>query len=172
MDFSKLAKSRFSVRKYSDKKIDKETLDAILETARFAPSACNKQPWSIYVATSDEVLGKLKQAYSRDWMNNVSTILVLTAHHDNAWHRDHYDAKDHSDVDLAILADHIILAATEKGLGSCWVCAFDPAKCREALQLTDANEEPVVMIPLGYKDESLVAPEKSRKAFTDVVIYK
>lgn len=172
MKFNELVASRFSVRKYADDKVSKADLDYILECARLAPSACNRQPWSIYVVTSDDVLSQLKFAYDRDWMKNISTILVLTAHHDQSWHRDRFDNKDHADVDLAILADHIILAANELGLGSCWVCAFDPDKCRKALSLTDSNEEPVVMIPLGVKDTLLEEPEKKRKKIDEIVIYK
>lgn len=172
MELLDLIRQRYSVRKYSDKKIEKEKIEYILNCARLAPSACNRQPWSIYVVSSDAVLPSLKEAYSRDWMNNVQTIIVLTAHHNNSWHRERYDNKDHSDVDLAILADHIILAATECGLGSCWVCAFDPKKCREALNLTDEDEEPVVMIPLGYPDSSSEVPEKNRKELKDIVVFK
>lgn len=172
MDLLDLVRQRYSVRKYTDKKVEKEKVDYILECARLAPSACNRQPWSVYVVTSDDVLAKLKQAYNRDWMGNVSTILVLSAHHDQSWHRERFDNKDHSDVDLAILADHIILAATQCGLGSCWVCAFDPAMCREALVMVDEQEEPVVMIPLGYIDSSVGVPEKKRKNLSDIVVFK
>lgn len=172
MGLLELVRQRYSVRNYSDRKVEKEKVDYILECARLAPSACNRQPWSVYVATSDAVLEKLKQAYSREWMEKVDTILVLTAHHDQSWHRERFDNKDHSDVDLAILADHIILAATECGLGSCWVCAFDPVKCREALGIVDEQEEPVVMIPLGYAGEGANAPEKNRKNLSDIVVFK
>lgn len=172
MDLLELVRQRFSVRKYSDKKVEKEKIDYILECAQLAPSACNRQPWTVYVATSDSVLADLKKAYSREWMENVSTILVLTAHHDSSWHRERFDNKDHADVDLAILADHIILAATQCGLGSCWVCAFDPELCRKALLLTDAQEEPVVMIPLGYTDAAIEIPEKKRKELKDIVVFK
>ena len=103
-------------------------------------------------------------------MDKVSTIIVVSAHHDQSWHRERFDNKDHSDVDLAILADHIILAATQCGLGSC--CAFDPDLCRKALNIEDAQEEPVVMIPIGYADSSVAVPEKKRKNISDIVVLK
>lgn len=172
MNFAELVEERFSVRKFSDTRVTDADLDYILKCARLAPSACNRQPWTIYVAQSEDALSKVKAAYSRDWIANVSTILVVSAHHDASWHRDKSDNKDHADVDMAILADHIILAAQERGVASCWVCAFNPQTLREALCITDANEEPVVMIPLGYAAPGLVAPEKIRKALNDIVVYK
>ncbi|MBO4331592.1 MAG: nitroreductase family protein [Paludibacteraceae bacterium] len=172
MDLHEIIAKRFSVRNYIDKKVEKEKIDYILDCARLAPSACNRQPWTIYVASSPDVLANLKLAYAREWMDKVSTIIVVSAHHDQSWHRERFDNKDHSDVDLAILADHIILAATQCGLGSCWVCAFDPDLCRKALNIDDAQEEPVVMIPIGYADSSVAVPEKKRKNISDIVVLK
>ena len=78
------------------------------------------------------------------------------------------DGKDHTDVDVAIAVEHICLAAAEAGLGTCWVCAFDVDAARRALPLK-ADEEPVIILPVGYPTEGAVMPEKNRKTLGEIV---
>ncbi len=169
MSILSLAQSRFSVRSYSNVMVPAEKLDYILECARLAPSACNRQPWKVYVVTNPDVLSVLQGAYNRDWFKTAPMALVITALHDQSWHRP-ADNKDHADVDISILAEHVALAAHEQGLGTCWICNFDPQICRKALNLTSENEEPVVVMPLGYAAPDVVAPAKSRKNTDEVIV--
>lgn len=160
--FLDLCTSRFSVRQYDTlRPVEQEKIDYILSCARLAPSAVNKQPWHIYLIGPDsEARPKVQACYNRDWFKTAPYYLMLTSRHDLSWKRP-CDGKDHADIDISILAEHICLAATEVGLGTCWVCNFDAPLCK-ATFFTDPNEEPAVLIPLGYAAPDLKVPEKNR----------
>jgi nitroreductase len=85
-----------------------------------------------------------------------------------AWVR-RCDNKNHADVDAAIIADHLIMAATDEGLGTCWICAFDTLAARKAFNIPD-NAEPVVLITLGYAADQ--PTEKKRKNLRDIVSFE
>lgn len=170
MNFKKLCNERFSVRSYLPKDIPADKLKEILECARLAPSAVNKQPWVIFVCQSDEVRQKLQAAYNRNWFQEAPVYLVLCRKEGSSWVRQ-YDEKDHGDMDVAILAEHICLAATEQGLGTCWVCNFDPDGVRAALQ-TDRTIIPEVIIPIGYTAEKAEDHPKTRKSLNEICIQK
>jgi nitroreductase len=167
MDFQQLANQRYSVRKYASKPVSPEHIEHILETARKAPSAVNFQPYKIYVVTSDEKLNAVKACYHRAWIQQAPVIMVLVGLHAMAWKRGG-DLKDHTDIDVAILSDHLMLQAAELGLGTCWVGNFDVEKLTETLQLKP-NEEPIAMIPLGFPESDDV-PVKKRKGLDDIVV--
>ena len=98
------------------------------------------------------MLGKIRSCYHRDWFDTAPCIIILCGDHNQAWKRQ--DGKDHCDIDIAIAADHMTLAATDAGIATCWVCNFDPVKTRQTLSLPE-NIEPVVMLPLGYPEDSV-----------------
>ena len=167
--FLELAKQRCSVRAYKSDRVEAEKLDYILEAARFAPSAVNKQPWKIYMITPEsglELREKVQRCYDREWFKTAPYYLILCIEHDQSWHRGN-DGKDHGDIDIAILAEHICLAAAEQGLGTCWVCNFDAKLCHKLFGF-GAEEEPAVLIPLGYPADDFVAKEKSRKTIEEI----
>lgn len=124
MNFLELVKARHSVRSYVERPIEQSKLDYILECVRLAPSAVNFQPWKFAVVTEKNLLDAVKSTYPREWIKTAPCIIVACGNHDAAWHRK-LDDKDHTDVDVAIAVEHLCLAATEQGLGSCWVCNFD-----------------------------------------------
>ncbi|MDA3928037.1 MAG: nitroreductase family protein [Prolixibacteraceae bacterium] len=167
MDFSKLVNERYSVRKYSTKAVEDEKLELILESARKAPSAVNFQPYKIYVVSSSNKLQAVKSCYHREWMDTVPVVIVVVGMHDMAWKRT-VDGKDHTDIDAAIVIDHMMLQAADLGIGTCWVCNFDIVKMRETLELK-ATEEPIAIIPMGYPDRNEV-PVKKRKGIDELVI--
>lgn len=168
MNFKELAESRFSVRNYTAEPVSAEALDYILECARLAPSAVNFQPWRFYVIASEDVRTRLHACYSREWFQTAPLYIVCTVRHDEAWVRKS-DAKDHGNIDIAIAAEHICLAAADQGLGSCWVCNFDAPRCAEILALP-ADEEAAVIIPIGHIAPGVEAPAKQRKAMADIVV--
>jgi nitroreductase len=168
MDFLSLAKNRYSSRKYLSKPIEEEKLLKVLEAARVAPSAVNKQPWSFYVIRKKSNLLKICEAYHREWLRDAPVIIVACANHDISWKR--VDTKDHADIDLAIAIDHITLQATELGLATCWICNFDATKCKEILHLQQ-HIEPIAIIPLAYPADS-TNPERHtslRKPLNEIV---
>ncbi|MDD2961423.1 MAG: nitroreductase family protein [Muribaculaceae bacterium] len=166
-DFLELVNSRYSCRNFSDKRLSKDTIGEILETARLAPSACNKQPWKFIVITTKENRDKIAQCYSRDWIKSASAYILALGHNEEAWHRAD-DNKDHTDVDLAIAIEHICLAATSLGVGSCWVCNFDVSKCKTLFGIGE-RFEPIAIIPLGYPSDETIISEKKRKAIDEIV---
>ena len=166
MNFLDLVKKRYSVRSYESRGIEAGKLDYIMECVRLAPSAVNYQPWHFSIVTDPEKLAALKTAYSREWIETAPCIIVACADHQESWHRK-MDGKDHADVDVAIAVEHLCLAATEQGLGTCWVCNFDVTRCREIMELPD-NWEPIALIPVGYAVEENV-PEKRRKTLNEII---
>lgn len=166
MYFLELARTRYSVRGYSDRPIEKEKLDYILECGRLAPSATNAQPWKLYVVTRPELRAKIFECYPREWMKNAPVYIVVSVNESLAWVRG-YDGRNHAEVDGSIITEHLCLAAADCGLGSCWICAFDPYKCSEILQLPDVVR-PIAIIPIGYPLSDTV-PEKKRKPLNEIV---
>jgi nitroreductase len=147
MSFLELARSRYSVRKYQDREVEQEKIVEVLEAGRIAPSACNYQPWKFVVVQDAQNRKRLQEIYPREWFGTAPVVIIVCGDHNKSWVRN--DAKDHCDIDVAIAADHMTLAATDLGLGTCWVCAFDKEKCAEILNL-ESNLEPVIVLPLGY----------------------
>ena len=166
-EFKKLSAKRYSVRSYSGEPVTEEQLQYILECARLAPSAVNLQPWKFYVMTSQQDRELLQQCYKRDWLSQAPLYILLTVQHDVEWVR--RDGKRHGDIDIAIAAEHICLAAAEQGLGSCWVCNFDAQLCHKLLNLPE-TEEPVVLIPIGKPTAGMEPTEKKRKELSEIVI--
>ncbi len=164
MDFLNLVKNRYSCRAYKALNVEEEKLDYILECVRFAPSAVNKQPWRFHIVSSGEDKAKLQQCYNRDWFKTAPMYIIASVLHDEEWVRS--DGKHHGDIDIAIAVEHLCLAATEQGLATCWVCNFDAALCKEYFGLSE-NEEPAVLIPLGYAADE--QKEKKRKAMNEIV---
>ncbi len=151
MDFLHLARKRYSTRQFDSKTVEPDKLSRILEAGRIAPSAANYQPWYFIVITEIEQRKKFWSVYQQPWFMDARVYIVLCADHNTSWKRS--DGKDHSDIDIAIAADHMTLAATEIGLGTCWICHFDVAACRKILNLPDYIE-PVVILPVGYPLDS------------------
>lgn len=168
MDFETLIMKRFSLRSYSPKVVEKEKVEQLLRSVQYAPSAVNFQPYRIYVVQTEDMLARIKKCYHREWLADASLIFVVVGLHSVAWKRA-YDEKDHTDIDCAIAAEHIALQAADLGLGSCWICNFEKAECSKALDLKP-DEEPVVLMPVGYPKDSAV-PEKKRKGLDDLVVY-
>ncbi|MDS1029144.1 nitroreductase family protein [Bacillota bacterium LX-D] len=147
MSFLDIAKKRQSVRSFENRPVEKEKLLQVLEAARVAPSAVNYQPWHFIVLQDEEMKKKVANSYAKDWLQKAPIIIVACGDHSKSWHR--ADGKDHLDIDLAIAVEHMVLAAVDLGLGSCWVCAFDAKKCSKVLDLP-AEFEPIALLPLGY----------------------
>ena len=153
-----MVKNRYSCRSYQPKDVEQDKLDYIMECVRLAPSAVNKQPWKFRIVSSAEDRKKLCQCYDREWFATAPVIVIASILHDEEWVR--FDGKHHGDIDIAIAVEHLCLAATEKSLGTCWVCNFDAELCRKEFAL-EANEEAAVLIPIGYPADE--PKEKKRK---------
>jgi nitroreductase len=163
MNFLELVKQRYSCRDYQAKAVEQEKLDYIMECVRMAPSAVNKQPWKFHFVTDEADKAKLLTRYRRDWLASAPMYIICSVLHDEEWVR--FDGKPHGNIDIAIAVEHLCLAATEQGLGTCWVCNFDAELCKKSFGLGE-HEEPAVLIPIGYPADDL--KEKKRKAIEEI----
>lgn len=163
MNLLELIKRRYSCRSYLPTSVEQVKLDYIMECVRFASSAVNKQPWRFRIVRDEADKEKLQECYNREWFKTAPMYVICSILHDEEWVR--YDGKHHGDIDIAIAVEHLCLAATEQGLATCWVCNFDAERCKQLFAIAD-NEEPAVLIPIGYAaDES---KEKKRKEMEDI----
>ena len=169
MNFLELVTKRCSIRRFASTPVEIEKIEYILEAARLSPSAVNFQPWTFVVVQQEEGKQKLHDCYSREWCKSAPLYIIVCGHHDQSWKRGS-DGKDFLDVDAAIAAEHICLAATELGLGTCWVCNFNAELCHRQFGLPDTTE-PIAIIPIGYPEDSLMFEQtaKKRKGLSEIV---
>lgn len=149
MDFYEVIQNRRSVRAYKPLPVEDDKLERILNAARLAPSAANRQPMSIIVIKDDNVKQRLKDAYSQTWFYTAPVIICACTMPGNAWKRS--DGKIYADVDVAIAMDHLVLAASAEGLGTCWIAAFKLEIVKRVLNIPD-NIVPLILTPLGYPE--------------------
>ncbi|HSA95636.1 MAG TPA: nitroreductase family protein [Acidobacteriota bacterium] len=159
MDFQELTKKRYSVRSYKPDPVEDHKLARILEAARLAPTAANRQAFRIIVVPVKGREAELGRIYGRDWFTQAPLVLCVCAVPSEAWVRK-YDGWNAAEVDATIVMSHVVLAAAEEGLGTCWIAAFDPAAAREVLGLPP-EVVPSAFTPLGYAADA-AAPKKRR----------
>jgi nitroreductase len=168
VEYSELIAARYSVRAYRPDPVENEKLEAVLEAARLAPTAANRQPIQLVVmhtAGREKEIGKI---YRRPWFVQAPLVIAVCAVSSLAWVResDRFNARM---IDAAIVADHLILAAANQGLGTCWVAAFNVGAARDVLGLPD-EVEPVIFTPLGYPADQ--PGPKIRKPLSELVRYE
>lgn len=166
--FNSLAAQRYSCRSYRPDAVSEELIEQLLEAARLAPSACNRQPWRFMVIRPDNSDGRaaVKAAYNREWVDSAPFYIIVCGVPAEAWVRP-ADGHNHVDVDIAIATEHICLAATSLGLATCWICNFDPVVLKETLGLSEGID-PMVILPVGHAADT--EPEKRRKDLADILL--
>lgn len=169
MEFYDLINTRESIRDYDpSRKVAPDVLNRILEAGRLAPSAVNFQPWQFWVIESPEILAKVKSCYNRPWFQDVPQVLAVVGDINRAWVRK-YDGYNSLETDLAIAMCHLILAAENEGVATCWIEAFQPDLLRDALGLKK-DERVFAITPLGYPKEGYTKKNvKQRKAIEEIV---
>ncbi len=155
MNFISIAKQRFSVRSYTTQAVENEKLNKILEAAHVAPTAANLQPVHMIVVQSKEGLEKIGQATN---LYGAPLAIIVCVDHEKEWIRP-FDKKKIGDIDTAILTDHMMLQATELGLGSVWICYFKPDVIRKEFRLSK-NLEPINILAIGYSNEKTAVSER------------
>ena len=166
MNILELSQKRFSARKYSNTPVSEEDLRYILEVTRMAPSAVNKQPWKFVIVKSEEARKKLQECYDREWFKSAPLYIICMREVEKNWIRQE-DNKQHGDIDVAIATEHLCLAATERVLGTCWVCNFNVAKLKETFLYSGC--EPVAIIPIGHPVDDCPMNEKKRKPLEEII---
>lgn len=170
MNFLSIAKSRYSVRNYNGKKVEKNKLNTILDAAHVAPTAANLQPVHLIVVQEEEGLSKIGKAAN---IYNAPLAIIVCSDHSKAWTRP-FDNKQTVDIDASIITDHMMLAASEQGLGTVWVCYFKPDIIKNEFNLPD-NLEPINILVIGYSDEQPANPERhatQRIPLSELVSYE
>jgi len=167
MEFAELIKKRYSVRAYKPDPVEEEKLHRALDAARLAPTASNRQAFQIIVIRTAGRQEELRRIYDRPWFVQAPLIICACGIPAQNWVRS--DGKNYNDVDVTIAMDHLILAAADLGLGTCWIAAFDPMAAREVLGLPE-GVEPVAFSPLGYPADQ--PRSKKRKALSELVRYE
>lgn len=169
MEFKDVIRNRYSCRKYSEKEVEAEKLAAILEAGRLAPTAKNLQEQRVYVIKSEEALAKIDSVTPCRF--GAPIVIAVAFDKDNVYT---YPGgmKSSGDEDATIVATHMILAAADEGLGSCWLNRFDPQQTAELLGLPE-NEELVMLMDVGYAaEEATPSPmHGSRKDISETVRY-
>lgn len=170
MEYDQLIRQRYSVRKFKTQPIEDSKVSTILEAARLAPTAINKQPVRILVIQETDNLNKL--AVCTPFTFNAPMAMVVLCQRDEAWIRP-YDRYNSGIMDSSIVSSHIMLAVHNLGLGTTWVGHFDPALLRRIFNLPEQTE-PVVIFPIGYPaaDSKPASMHEKRRALNEIVLYE
>jgi nitroreductase len=166
MEFQTLVKQRYSVRDYKPDELDSSLLDQVLTAGQFAPTAANRQPFKIIVIHTKRMKGELLKIYNRAWFSEAPIVLCACGIPDQSWVR--ADGKSYLDVDIAIVMDHVSLAAADIGLGTCWVASFDTSVARDLLRIPP-EAEPIILMSLGYPADQ--KGDKERKPLSEIISY-
>jgi len=154
MEFIKVIEKRKSVRNFIDKSIDKDKIDYVLNAARLSPSWMNKQCWQFIIVKDKEIIKEIaKGSIINRWLKKTPVIIVACADPFQSGKRD--EVKYYL-VDTAIAMQSLILAATDIGLGTCWIGGFKEEKIKKLLEIPPRIKV-VALTPLGYpsKDKSI-----------------
>ncbi len=149
MSFLDLAKDRYSCRKFSNKPVEQEKIDKIIEAAMVAPTAANLQPFRIWQASKKETIDKIAKA--TPFTFGVSLILVVGANKSRAYNRN-FDGKNFAEIDASIVATHIMMEIQDLGLATTWIGHFDPVALNK--EFPEMRKYEVVgLFPIGYAAE-------------------
>lgn len=159
MEFIDVIRNRKSIRSYKNEDVEEEKLKIILEAARLAPSWANKQCWKYIVVNDKEKIQKLASGIINSWMKNAKIVVVACADPKKSGTR---NGMDYYLVDVAISMEHLILAATDLGLGTCWIGGFDETKVKKILEIPEKIKV-VAMTPVGYPSEPAMRNRILRK---------
>lgn len=170
MSFLELAKKRYAVRKFQGIKVEEEKLLKILEAGRVAPTAANGQPQRVIVIREEAGLEKLKKVAN---VYEAPLALIVCGDHKSVWQRP-MDGKNMVDIDASIVTDHMMLEATDLGLGTVWICYFDTDAVRKEFNIPE-HIEPVNILAVGYSAEEAALPDRhedTRKPINETVFYE
>ncbi len=168
MNFQELAAKRYSVRSFKQMPIPKAVTDQILTAGNAAPTAHNNQPQEIIVVQSSKGLETLKKCTECHY--NAPLAFIICYDKEKCWKRD-YDNKHSGEIDVSIVATHMMLEAADLGIGSAWIMYFIPEAIRVEFELPD-NVEPVAILIMGYTDAEPSKEHFKRRSVEEYVTYR
>lgn len=162
MGFADLTRVRYSCRRYRDRPVEHEKLAAILEAGRLAPSACNNHPARVIVCNTPELKARAATAagrFARDGsVFGAPVVLIVAVRDADAWIRG-FDGMSAAEIDTSIVTDQMMMQATDLGLGTCWVCHFDPEEVSRAFDLPEGVRA-LHMLTVGYAADVIADPDR------------
>ena len=169
MDFEKVIRDRYSVRKFEKRQPEKEVIDKILHAGHIAPTGCNAQPQRILVLKGDHAIEKLKKCTKCHF--DAPCAMLVCYNKNETWTRA-YDGAISAPVDASIVTTHMMLQAQNLGVGTCWVMHFDPAAMREAFNIPH-DIVPHALLVMGYphKDAAPFDMHSKTRPLDEVVFY-
>ncbi len=162
MEFMDVIKKRRSIRKYKPDMVSDEDIEYIIESARLAPSWANSQCWKFVVVKDPKIKENLASA-GNSWIAHAPIVIAVCADPSKPGVK---GDQQYYMLDIGIAMEHLILAAADRGLGTCWIGAFNESVAKKALDVPD-NIRVVALTPLGYPDES--PAQRPRKALKDIM---
>lgn len=169
MEFQDVIRTRRSVREFSDREVSDNVLRDILNAARIAPSGSNRQPWKFIVIRDPARKHRMVEICEDQAFIAEAPVVIVACGRDIKFNRGGYMGAMSMLVDVSIAFDHLILAAREKGLGTCWIGSFDNAEAKEFLKVPK-DYEVVAITPLGYPaSDTAFHPETTRKELLEIV---
>lgn len=168
MTVEEAIKTRKSVRSYSKKAVEKEKIQEILDAARLAPSAGNRQEWRFVIVTEEEIRKKLSVAAAGQVFVSMAPCVIACCA-DTDFHRMRCGQLTYP-IDVAIAIDHITLRAVELGLGTCWIGAFYEDRVKEIVNIPE-NIKVVALLAVGYPEDSRII-SKNRLGIDDIAYYE
>lgn len=170
---------RRSIRNYIDKPVEDEKIIKLLESARLAPSGSNTQPWHFIIVKSESTKQKLVQVcHNQEWMISAPVFIVCVSdircrvkEDVDIFLKEDSPQQELKQIirDTSIAIEHIVLEATNLGLGTCWVAWFNQEEIRPALNIP-SDKYVVSILTLGYTNE--VPKAKPRKNLEEIVHYE
>ena len=156
MEFNKVLENRFSVRDYKDIPVEDEKIEEIIKAGMEAPTARNTQCEKIYVLKSKDAIEKIRKITPCAFN---APLVILTCGDENEKCLTSFDSRSLMETDVAIINTHMMLKATDLGLGTCWVCYFDPALVIKEFNLPE-NEKPLNLLVVGYAKDGVLPHER------------
>ena len=177
MTFDEIIETRRSVREFNDRPVAHEHIVAMCEAARLAPSACNSQTWRFVAVTDRELLDRICEDAMRPvirnrWLKQAPLIIAGCSKLDIVANRlgSGITGIEYYRIDLGIAIEHIVLKATELGLGTCWIGWFKEDKIRELLDVP-GNVRVSALLAVGYPRDDMKTKERSRNAIEKILFF-
>lgn len=177
MNFLELVKKRESVRNYKEKSIPREKLEKCIEAARLAPSACNSQPWKFIIVDDPNLINEITKkvfhtVYSINKFTREAGALIVVVSEKVSFQRKvakFLKGTNYYLIDIGIACEHLILQATELGIGSCWIGWFHERRMKKLLDVPKGKKVDIV-ISLGYPKNTDLS-KKDRKKMDEIISY-